>query len=424
MFQKNSDMVFMREGWWSSMNRKTVFLLVITMFSVFIPLVSANAPTRVDLFTYQIEGNGVDVPEGYWVYGTFENEAMVHNQREILIEVTLLDTSGTELDVVTAMVRPTIVARDETGSFLAKSTLAGDVAEIKYKLLSSVETDNINFLYLDVSQIVKKADGVEGRFTNTHENQWVLEAEVIASFFDVDGGLVDIQSWGANSFGRFEAGQSETFFITTLEDFETVTLNVQCDRASRYMYPRMIMERPNKVGDSWTPPIGETVILGIQDDPQYAGGAINVLITDPLGNPSTVQFERSGIQDYRYTITPEVPGVWNVTWEWDHFGVDGGYTLVESGVMDAGFFTWDPNAEVNATNTNATSSGIELPVDVDSLIEDTTSSASEIIDSAASSAEDLVDSLPDEVKNKIPGFPISSFVAAFVVVFFLFSRKN
>ncbi len=72
---KNADMVFMRKGWWRSMNRKTVFLLVITLFSMFIPLVSANAPTRIELSTYQIEGNGVDVPEGYWVYGTFENEA-------------------------------------------------------------------------------------------------------------------------------------------------------------------------------------------------------------------------------------------------------------------------------------------------------------------------------------------------------------
>jgi len=404
------------------MNRKTVFLLVITLFSVFIPLVSANAPTKIELSTFKLEGNGVDRPEGYWVYGTFENKEMFRSQREILVEVTLLDASGAELDVITAMARPTVVARGETGSFLAKSIVQGDVAEIKYKLLSSVETENINFLYLDLSQIVKKVDGVDGRLTNTHENQWVLEAEVIASFFDADGNLVDIQSWGANSYGRFEAGQTETFSIPTVKEFETVTLSVQCNRASRYMYPRLIVERPNKVGDSWTPPIGETVILVIQDDPQYVWGGINVLITDPLGNSSTVQFDRSGLQDYRYTITPEVPGVWNVSWAWDHFGVDGGYTLVESGVMDAGFFTWDPNAEVNTTN--ATSSGIELPVEVDSIIKDTTSSASEIIDSATSTAEELVDSLPDEVKNKIPGFPVSSIYVAFVVVFFLFSRKN
>jgi hypothetical protein len=73
---------------------------------------------------------------------------------------------------------------------------------------------------------------------------------------------------------------------------------------------------------------------------------------------------------------------------------------------------------------DTTTPDIELPVEDDSIIKDTTSSASEIIDSATSTMEELVDSLPDEVKNKIPGFPVSSIYVAFAVVFFLFSRKN
>lgn len=408
------------------MTRKTVFLIVLTAFSLMAPLVNANAPTKIELSTYQIEGNGVDVPEGYWVYGTFENEAMVKSQSEVVIEVTLLDAGGNELDVVTAMVRPTIVARGETGSFLAKSTVQSAVAEIKYKLLSSVETDKMNFLYLDVSRIVKKADGVEGLLTNIHDANWVYEAEVIASFFDVDGNLVDIQSWGANSYGKFEAGQAETFFISTSKDFETVTLNVQCNKASSKMLLKLVVERPYKVVDSWTPPIGEKIRLIIQDSPEYVWSGIDVLITDPLGNANTVQFPRSGLQDYRYEMTPMIPGVWNVTWISDPFAVDGGYTIVESTVLDTGFYTWDPeDVDSSTENTTDPIDSIESLVNSTGIsIDDLNSTASEIIDSATSKAEELVDSLPEEVKQQIPGFPIVSIIAAFSMVYVMFSRKN
>ena len=326
------------------MNRKTVFLLVLILFSIWAPVVNANAPTQIDLLTYRIEGTGVSVPEGYWVYGTIENQYLVNSMQSCVVEVTLLDATGAELDVITTEVYQNIVEREAKGTFLAKSTTQETVAEIEYKLESFDKSDNVNFLYLELSQIVTRDKSVEGRLTNIHENQWVAEADVIVSFKDTDGNIVDIQSWSATDYDRFNAGQSETFSISTTKDYDSVSLDVQCNRESRYMYPRMIMERPNKVGDSWTPPIGETVILGIQDDPQYGWSSITVLITDPFGNAYTVQFERSGLQDYRYTITPDVPGVWNVTWIWDQYGADGGYTLVESGVFDAGFFTWDPEA--------------------------------------------------------------------------------
>ena len=83
-----------------------------------------------------------------------------------------------------------------------------------------------------------------------------------------------------------------------------------------------------------------------------------------------------------------------------------------------------PATSPTSNTTDSTTPDNGLPVEVDSIIKDTTSSTAEIIDSATSTAEELVDGLPDEVKNKIPGFPVSSIVAAFMVVFFLFSRKN
>jgi len=45
-------------------------------------------------------------------------------------------------------------------------------------------------------------------------------------------------------------------------------------------------------------------------------------------------------------------------------------------------------------------------------------------DSPTSAAEELVDLIPNEVKQQIPGFPFSSMLLGFVVIYFLVSRKN
>jgi len=54
----------------------------------------------------------------------------------------------------------------------------------------------------------------------------------------------------------------------------------------------------------------------------------------------------------------------------------------------------------------------------------TPSSASEVIDSATSAAEEIIEGLPDEVKKQIPGFPVSSIISAFVVIYFNVLRKK
>jgi hypothetical protein len=97
------------------MNRKLAALLVITLFSLLTPVVAGNMPVFDFPAGYGIEGNGVAVPEGYWVYGTVMNGFMTRSMSEIIVEVTLLDSSGAELDVITATVRPTIVALGEKG---------------------------------------------------------------------------------------------------------------------------------------------------------------------------------------------------------------------------------------------------------------------------------------------------------------------
>jgi len=389
--------------------------------------VAGNMPSFDFPAGYGIEGTGVIVPEGYWVYGTVMNGFMTRSMSEIIVEVTLLDSSGAELDVITATVRQTIVALGEKGSFLAKSSTQEEVAEIKYRLESYEETANINFKYLELSTIWTVDNGVTGWLENTHDFIYVHEAEVIATFLDVKGNVVDIQSYGMNDYGKFDIGEKKKWFCETEEAFDSYFLGVESNMASRESYLRLTVERPNKVLDSWTPPIGEKILLILKDEPHYGRDTIDVVITDPRGNSNIRQFVRSGLLDFRYEITPEIPSVWNVTWVTEPFFVEAG-AWAEGAQLNTGFFTWDPNAEEDVSSSteldvvppveegasNTTIPNIEVKNKEDST-KDSDSSTS---------AEELVEVIPNEVKQQIPGFPFSSMLAGFVVVYFLVSRKN
>ncbi|MCK5669763.1 hypothetical protein KAI10_00125, partial [Candidatus Bathyarchaeota archaeon] len=255
---------------------------------------------------------------------------------------------------------------------------------------------------------------------------YVHEAEVIATFLDAEGAVVDIQSYGMNDYGKFDIGEKKKWFCETEEPFDSYFLSVQSNMASRKSYLRLTVERPNKVLDSWTPPIGEKILLILKDEPHYGRDTIDVVITDPRGNSNTPQFVRSGLFDFRYEITPDIPGVWNVTWVTEPFFVEAG-AWAEGAQLDTGFFTWDPNVE---EASNSTEVDVVPPVeegainttipDIEFKIKEESTKDSD----SPTSAEGLVDVIPDEVKQQIPGFPFSSMLAGFVVVYFLVSRKN
>ena len=404
------------------MIRKTLPLICFLLLSSLIPLVSANAPTQINM-EFGVQGSGEAVPgQGYWIYGEFWNKGF-ESKREVIIEVTLYDAQSGVLDIVTTVVRPTIVNPGEKAGFLVKSTTVAEVVEEKIIVKSYKDTRNTNFQYLELSDIVTNENGVSGKLSNTHFNIYVFEAEVIASFYDADGNVVDVQSYGALSYAQFDAGVTVPVNIATSKDFDSYTLLVQCNRVSRDPYFRLSVEREG----AFSSKVGEPIILIIEDNPQRSIEYMEVTITDPNGNAATQQFYQSEQRDYRYSITPETPGRWNVTLVSEPYLVNNSIALVEDGEMSSGFLVWDPNAEVDgSTETpepgdgSSSENNTGVIVDVDSL----TSSASELIDSVSSSADELVESLPEEVKQQIPGFPVSSLVAAFMVVFVLFSRKN
>ncbi len=418
------------------MNYRRLILTALIISSLGIPTITGNMPSNMFDKGYQINGNGVTVENEYWVYGTVRNSFMTCSMQDIVVEVTLLDATGNELDALTTLVRQKIVEIGEKGSFLVKSSTQEEVAEIKFKVESYEETDNIHFKYLELSTIWTVDTGVTGWLENTHDTYYVNEAEVIATFLDADGNVMDIQSYGMNYYGKFESGEKKKWFCETDKPFESYFLNVQCNLASRERYMRLDIERPYQVIESWTPPIGETILLILKDDPHYGTDNVNVDITDPLGNSTTVQFVRSGLLDYRYEITPDIPGRWNVTWVTEPFWTDGGAALAEGAQMDTGFFTWDPDPDEDETDTPEDTSSSEAvnstdpaldpiaPTTDDTIIDSSSSSASEIIDSASSAVENIVDELPEEVKNKIPGYPVFSIIAAFGVIYFLTSRNR
>ncbi len=418
------------------MNRRAVFLVVISLCSLIVPIANANAPTKIDVSKKRIEVYGVAVPEGYWVYGSIQlSSFMLGNEEEIVVEVTLLNSTGGVIDTVTTMVRPTILAHGKTGGFIAKSTTQEEVAEIEYRVVSSVITENVNFKYLEMSKIWTVDRGVSGWLENIHDEYPVTGAEVIATFIDVEGTPVDVQSYIMNYGNDFNPGEKKQWFCETDEEFDSYFLNVQCNLASRERYQFLNIERPNNVNNTWTPPIGETIHLYLRDQPHQGRGYVDVTITNPLGNSTVARFNHSRMEEYRYELTPDIPGVWNITWAVEPFWVESG-VWAEGTETTHGIFTWDPNpVEANATETgeelptdltplNITNPSITPPVDAGSTTEKPSSSASEIIDSATTKAEEIVESLPEEVKQRIPGFPVMSIMAAFSAVYILFTRKN
>ena len=74
--------------------------------------------------------------------------------------------------------------------------------------------------------------------SNNNEYIYLVEAEVIATFYNRDRNVVNIKSYGANNYGKFEAQTSETFTIQS--DILTpisVTLVTQCNRY--YLEPEL-----------------------------------------------------------------------------------------------------------------------------------------------------------------------------------------
>ncbi len=383
-----------------------MFIIVLGLTT---PLVQGTLPGNMFQTWYRIKGNGVDTPNGYWVYGTLQNNDFTH-KREVIVEVTLLDSQGATLDTVTTMVRPTIIANGERGSFLAKSNTQVDVAEIKYKVESFKDTGNTNFDYIQVTEAVKQDNGVSGKISNVHEFIYVFEAEAIITFLDVDGNVVDIKSYGANGYGQFDPQTTEQFTVESTSAFDSFLVSTQCNRASRIPYMIREVERPSSTG-TFTPPVGETIILVLRENPFRGAEYIEATITNPDGESSVEQFVMTAEKDFRYEITPEVAGVWNLTYTRDAYLVNNSIVLVEPLNFESGFFIYDPDATTENT-------GEDKP----SPDEDT--NTTEIIDSITSKADEVIESLPESVKQGIPGYPVTSILAALAASYVLVKRRK
>ncbi len=392
------------------MARKALPLLCLLMFSSLIPFVSGNAPMIVNM-EFRVQGSGEAVPgQGYRVYGEFWNKGHL-SKTEVVVEVTLKDDQGAVLDVLTTMVRPTIIDSNAKAGFLIKSPTTASVAEVKFRVVSYTKTRNTNFLYLELSDIMPRDTGFTAVLSNTHENIYVSEAEVVASFYDADGNVIDIQSYGANDYSQFDAGTRQAFLIETSSEFDSYKLLVQCNRASRVPYVRMEVEREG----AFSSEVEEPIILILKDDPHRSIEYMDVIITDPNGDSATQQFYLGGLGDYRYGLTPVIAGTWKVTGVMEPYLVNNSLVLVEDGEFDTGFLVWDPDADKG--------SSAETP-DTDDASQENDTTIVDEIDEAASSALELLDKLPDSMQEGIPGFPWASVIVALVVIFILLPRKN
>ncbi len=122
----------------------------------------------------------------------------------------------------------------------------------------------------------------------------------------------------------------------------------------------------------------------------------------------------SGLSDFRYSITPEVGGTWNVTWKTGPYFVNGDLVRVEAAQLDTSFWVYDPDAEDSGEINE------EKP---DLVSDENVTLVDKVKDTITSSAEEIVENLPEEYTQNIPGYSLYSLVVG-LLVYFLFNRKN
>lgn len=154
------------------------------------------------------------------------------NVREVVVEVILYDQQGEVMDTLTTMAKRNIIKAGGKAPFIVRSYNMYSVDSINVKVKSYKKTQASNFPYLVVKGLSEVLNGgVSGTLSNNHEYIYLVEAEVIATFYNRDGNVVDIKSYWANNYGKFEAQSSGTFTIES--DILTpisITLVTQCNR--------------------------------------------------------------------------------------------------------------------------------------------------------------------------------------------------
>ncbi|MFH1179648.1 MAG: FxLYD domain-containing protein, partial [Candidatus Bathyarchaeota archaeon] len=255
------------------MKSKALALNLIILSLILVQTASASAPIKdiITLGEITVTGKGRIVPNyGYYVYGEVSN-TQLYNIKNVIVEVTTYDQSDAVIDTQTAMVRPTIIDSGTKAPFLVISTKPPQVYREEIKIKSYERTEESNFPYIELTDISEVFNGgVTGTVSNTHPNINLYEAEIIATFYNYNGEIWDIQSYGVNNYAQFNAGDTEDFTIQSdLLTSYTVNLVTQCNMY--YREPTLEMTFSN-----YTPVKDQQMTLNFTVYPNLPGQPIDV----------------------------------------------------------------------------------------------------------------------------------------------------
>ena len=376
------------------MKSKTLALTLIILSLILVQTASASAPIKdiITLGETTATGKGRIVPNyGYYVYGEVSN-TQLYNIKNVIVEVTTYDQSDAVIDTQTAMVRPTRIDAGTKAPFLVISTKPPQVYREEIKIKSYERTEESNFPYIELTDISEVFNGgVTGTVSNTHPNINLYEAEIIATFYNYNGEIWDIQSYGVNNYAQFNAGDTEDFTIQSdLLTSYTVNLVTQCNMY--YREPTLEMTFSND-----TPVKDQQMTLNFTVYPNLPGQPIDVTVITYGDQANTVPINMYSDSTYTMTIMASYEGLWTVR-----------MTMLPTLVNQSRGYIEE--AQIEKTYTVMKAPEVTPPSTDDTTGEDTGSSGIDV------EIKTLTDS--------IPGFPVASILVALTASALLHYRRD
>ena len=386
------------------MNLKGLGLLIIAA-ALLIPTASANIVAE----NYEIEditviAEGQVVPNyGYWVFGEVLNDGS-YNIRDVVVEVTTYDQSDGLLDTLTITIAPTIIDAGTKAPFFVKSTVPNQVYDVRVRLQSYKETEFSNFPYIEITNVSPVSEGkITGTVTNTHPSININNVEIIATFYDYQGYIDDIKTYGVNEYGVFAAGSSENFTIQSdIWTPYTVSLIPNCDLYARN--PTIMMNISEK-----NPIIDETLRIDFYVYPKLPDSIITVTFYPPSGGafPHNAHLYLDGT--YYTNMKPTETGEYTVSMEFLPTLVNGSRGYVEGAYIEDTFIAKAaPVAPPTTTGSNTTTT--DTGNSTDTTTTDTSSDTS-------------TDSITEQITSRIPGYPVVSIILGLGVLSMIYRRR-
>ncbi|MCW4013376.1 MAG: hypothetical protein NWF07_10360 [Candidatus Bathyarchaeota archaeon] len=386
------------------MNLKSLGLLIIAA-ALLIPTASANiVAENYEIQDITVTAEGQVVPNyGYWVFGEVLNDGGI-NIQDVVVEVTTYDQSDGLLDTLTVTMAPTIIDAGTKAPFFVKSTVPNQVYDVRVRIQSYKETEFSSFPYIEISNVSPVSEGkITGTVTNTHPNISIDNVEIIATFYDYQGFIDNIQTYGVNENGVLEAGASEDFTIQSeLWTPYTASLIPNCDLYLRT--PMLMLNITNK-----NPVIDENLRIDFDVYPKLPDSIITVTFYPPSGGafPHNAHLYLDGT--YYVNMKPTETGEYRVSMEFLPTLVNESRGYVEGAYIEDTFIAKAAPVITPPTTTGSNTTTTDTGSSTDTTTDTSTDTSS--------------DSITEQITKQIPGYPVVSIILGLGVLSMFYRRR-